>query len=201
MQKYQVFIKEHALCFAEKVEKYEQSVSVMFIKNPSLVIFQAVVDWLLKEVEHSMCIHFICKDSQKVWQEFQNTFTQIQAAGGRVRNQKGEMLWIKRLGKWDLPKGKVEAEESIEEAAVREVEEECGLEGLLVLEKLPSTYHIYTLGEKIILKQTHWYEMETASENVLKPQAEEDIEEALWLKTKEVKKALRETYPSIRSLF
>ena len=52
-----------------------------------------------------------------------------------IRNSKGELLLLKRSedsntnpGKWDLPGGKIEREEILEEAVVREVWEETGIE-------------------------------------------------------------------------
>ena len=38
-----------------------------------------------------------------------------------------QILFIMKNGKWDLPKGKIEQNETKEEAAVREISEETGL--------------------------------------------------------------------------
>lgn len=201
MQKYQVFIKEHSICFAEKAEKYEQLNSIMFINNYSKEIFKCVIEWLLKENDTIVQLTFICKDVLLAKQEFESLFTLIAAAGGKVRNLKKELLWIKRLGKWDFPKGKIEEGETIETAAVREVEEECGIVDLQILKPLPSTYHIYKLKNSLILKQTFWFEMKTSDNSELVPQLEEDIEQAVWMSEENSFKALQNTYPSIRRLF
>ena len=76
--------------------------------------------------------------------------TQIIAAGGLVTNPQGQILWIFRRGFWDLPKGKVEKMESIEEAALREVEEECGIKQLVLDKLIDKTYHIYKIKGKYI---------------------------------------------------
>jgi len=124
----------------------------------------------------------------------------IKAAGGLVRNLNGDYLFIKRLGKWDLPKGKVEAHERMKEAAVREVEEECGLEVSHLGSKIGATYHVYSIHGEVVLKKTNWYAMEVAGCPPLVPQQEEDITEAIWLPAIELALIRENTYPLIRDL-
>jgi len=133
-------------------------------------------------------------------QDFFHLFNWVDAAGGLVKNEKGEMLFIFRLGKWDLPKGKLAGNESPEEAAIREVREETGLAGIRITGSLPSTYHIYERKGKSILKQTRWFEMEAKNAQSLIPQAEEDITEARWVGKKDLESVLSNTYASIREL-
>ena len=95
------------------------------------------------------------------WKDFCSKFIMIEAAGGLVFNKDGHILMIFRNGKWDLPKGKLEIGESVEECAKREVEEECGIYGLDIIEKLLDTYHTYKLKGNKILKKTYWYKMNT----------------------------------------
>jgi hypothetical protein len=83
----------------------------------------------------------------------------VPAAGGIVWKKSGELLMIYRRGRWDLPKGKIEADESIEIAALREVEEECGIGKLRLIQKFDTSYHIYPERKKWLLKETHWFEM------------------------------------------
>jgi 8-oxo-dGTP pyrophosphatase MutT (NUDIX family) len=132
--------------------------------------------------------------------DFYQLFTRIDAAGGLVKNEKGEILFIFRLGKWDLPKGKLDGNESPEEAATREVKEETGLTGLKVSGFLSSTFHIYKRKGKKILKQTWWFEMKAKSTQSLVPQTEEDITEARWIPVAELGSVLANTYGSIRDL-
>lgn len=136
----------------------------------------------------------------EVLEALQNHFPHIQAAGGRVRNGQGETLFIYRHGKWDLPKGKIEPGEIPEEAALREVSEECGIAKLQITEVLKKTYHIYK-AENHILKTVHWFDMYTNLTQVPVPQKEEGILKALWKTPQEVEKALENTYPGIRDLF
>ncbi|MBK9671561.1 MAG: NUDIX domain-containing protein [Bacteroidetes bacterium] len=68
-------------------------------------------------------------------------YTKIEAAGGIVKNKQGQLLFIFRHGKWDLPKGKIEKGENEQDAALREVEEECGIAELTLQKKLTTTFH------------------------------------------------------------
>jgi len=155
----------------------------------------------LLELPQKLNLQFVVADPTKSWKVFKQHFSLIQAAGGRVTNSKGQMLWIKRLGVWDLPKGKIEQGETVELAAVREVEEECGIGKLKITAPLSTTYHMYKLKEEIILKETFWFEMETADDAGLIPQEEEDIEAAVWVEPNDLANKLSDTYPSISSLF
>ena len=77
---------------------------------------------------------------------------------------------IFRNSKWDLPKGKLEVGENIQECAIREVEEECGISNLEIVSELSSTYHTYEMNGKAILKRTYWFKMNTNYDNKLLPQ-------------------------------
>jgi hypothetical protein len=144
--------------------------------------------------------------------EFAKLFKYIPAAGGLVKNEKGEYLFIHRLGFWDLPKGKIDRsdadglEEGIhdpvaaERAAVREVREETGLKSMIIKNRLPSTWHIYTAREKRILKQTTWFGMEAEGSQVLKPCTSEGIFLAKWTPAGGIHCILTHTYASIRDL-
>lgn len=121
----------------------------------------------------------------------------IKAGGGLIQNDKKQYLFIYRLGFWDLPKGKLELHENIEECAVREIKEECGIQIKLVKKELPSTYHIYILHDKMILKRTYWFLMMAGDNQNLIPQTEEGIEEVRWLKIDELDLVKKHTYPSI----
>lgn len=127
-------------------------------------------------------------------------FTLLEAAGGIVLNEKKEILFIRRLGKWDLPKGKVEKGEAIQDTAVREVEEETGVTSLNVKRKVGETYHTYDAYGKHYLKTTHWYHMTCPSKQQLKPQTEEQIEEIRWFNTRDIKIPVGDTYPSIKDI-
>ncbi|MEC3881745.1 NUDIX hydrolase [Parapedobacter sp. 10938] len=126
-----------------------------------------------------------------------NQFKVIKAAGGLVKNGAGDYLFIYRLGKWDLPKGKLDPGESMKKAAVREVEEECGVTVGYLGQKIVTSYHTYHLKGEVVLKKTNWYEMGVNKVPKLKPQLEEDITEAVWLPKTKFGKVRKNTYPSI----
>lgn len=134
-----------------------------------------------------------------VFKLIKNEFYFIEAAGGLIL-KKNKYLFIKRLGKWDLPKGKLDKGELPEEAAIRECEEECAVKDLIVTHKLKSTHHIYIYKNKFALKTTYWYFMKTNYNKKLKPQIEENIEEVKWFNKQEIEKiALTNTYPTIEN--
>ncbi len=136
--------------------------------------------------------------SKKMFRHLKNSIHYVKAAGGVIRNQENEILFIKRWGIWDLPKGKKEKTEDIIKCALREVREETGVENLNIVSLLPSSYHIYFHKGEAVLKKTWWFAMETNSTGPLQPQREEDITEAVWLNKKECNEALSKSYRSLR---
>ena len=121
----------------------------------------------------------------------------IESAGGLVFNKDGDILMIFRNGKWDLPKGKLEIGESIEECAIREVEEECGIYGLDITEKLLETYHTYNMDGEEVLKKTYWYKMKTDYSAKLIPQLEEGITKVSWIDKNQISEKMRSSYGNI----
>lgn len=123
----------------------------------------------------------------------------IVAAGGLVFNEKKQLLMIFRREKWDLPKGKLDKGEKIEDCALREVEEETGLKKLVLKNFAGLTYHEYfdKYSNKNVTKETHWYEMFAPGDQPLTPQTEEDIQEIEWVDEKHIREKLNNTYPNI----
>ena len=140
------------------------------------------------------------KKDSGLMEDFISMFKRIDAAGGVVKNEKGQLLFIFRSGKWDLPKGKLSGKESPKEAAIREVMEETGILKLTPGKKLPSTWHIYTRKGKQILKQTWWFDMEAGCDEMLIPEAKEDITEVRWVDPAGIQEVLANTYGAIREL-
>lgn len=140
------------------------------------------------------------KDLDKLKTIFFKNFTLIEAAGGIVQNDKRELLFIKRLGKWDMPKGKIEKGEKPEECALREVTEETGVKGLSLKKKIGETFHVYDQFGKHFLKTTHWFYMTCSSGQELIPQVEEHITEIKWVKTIDIREPIKNTYPSIKNI-
>ena len=118
-------------------------------------------------------------------------------AGGGVVQKDNSLLFIYKLGKWDLPKGKVEKKEGIKETAMREVEEECFIK-IQNPKKICATFHLYTIQQKPILKKTTWYAMDLLDDTYMKPQKSEGIELIRWVDSLEIKKTLEESYNSIK---
>ncbi len=122
-------------------------------------------------------------------------FKIVKAAGGLVLKD-GKILMMYRLGVWDLPKGKLNKKENVKDGALREVEEECNIQ-VEVIDKLPKTWHSYAFKGKKILKKTSWYLMNCTDDSLMKPQAEEFIEEVRWMTPEEVLQVLPNAYTSI----
>lgn len=134
---------------------------------------------------------------KSMWRDFLNYFEQIDAAGGVVKNAENKLLFIYRLGKWDLPKGKNDDGETLEETAIREIEEECGISKLTITGKICTTYHTYKMKGKNMVKASHWFAVITNDNSKLKIQEEENITDACWASQKDVPKLLADAYPSI----
>ena len=139
-------------------------------------------------------------DLENDWKSFLTYMTVIPAAGGLVLNPKKEILFIFRNGVWDLPKGWIEKSETTETAAVREVEEECGIANLQITKPLITTYHIY-FHKGIKLKQTFWYLMTSDYLEELVPQTEEGITQVVFKNEAETKGALKNTYANIQLVY
>jgi len=141
---------------------------------------------------------FVHSDLDELRKAFFKKFKIVPAGGGLVQNPKNEYLLIFRRGKWDLPKGKLDDGETIEECAVREVEEETGITDIRLHEPLLVTWHTYHHGTEFALKESHWYAMSIGREQQLVPQQEEDIVEARWVPLKNIAKYLdNNTFPSV----
>tara|TARA_Y100001954_G_scaffold59638_1_gene64622 strand:+ start:2697 stop:3170 length:474 start_codon:yes stop_codon:yes gene_type:complete len=134
------------------------------------------------------------------WIDFCSNFKVIEAAGGLVFNEQNKILMIFRNGKWDLPKGKIEFGESTEDAAIREVEEECGIDNLKIDNKLINTYHTYNLNGFNILKKTYWFKISSSSTKNPKPQISEGITKVEWCDNKRVSICMRNTYGTIKDV-
>ena len=147
----------------------------------------------------SKFVNIFSDDIDAVWASFLNYFKHIKAAGGIVRNPQDDILFIFRLGKWDLPKGKMEEGESKEESAIREIEEECSITNLQLKRFLMPTFHIYYLREYVI-KETYWFEVFYDGVELPLPQTEEGIESVEWKKECEIPQLLENSYPNIKLL-
>lgn len=192
---YKVFVNDYPIILTDA-----KNISTKYNRvNFNEFELNALVDALFEEKLKGICLY--TSDLLDSWKQFKKQFKLQLAAGGKVVNNNEAVLFIKRFGRWDLPKGKLERGESIEECALREVEEECGLSELTIQRKLETTFHIFKREKKTILKETHWFLMHTDFKGNLIPQLEEGIEEAVFINTASSKYALDNTYGNIRLLF
>ncbi len=199
---YKVFFNDSTIELGLGVKKSLRSnIEVLFDLDDYSAVIQMV--GLVKSDVGNFSFCYTTPEIDSLWKFFRSQFVEIPAAGGLVQNMAGELLFIKRLGFWDLPKGKLEKKETPENAAVREVEEECGLSGIEIVQPLNSTYHIYRSPfhkepNNLVLKETKWFLMNYSGTEVPQPQLEEDIEEVRWVAPNELESVMANTYESLR---
>lgn len=145
-------------------------------------------------------IHLIHDNPEEMLPIFLKLLPIVKAAGGKVIHENGKILFIYRNDKWDLPKGRIEKKESIETAAIREVEEETGVNGLRITKPLETTYHIFKRNGQHAIKITYWFEMITDFEGLLTPQFTEGITKVSWLDNQSANLVLDNSYANIKSL-
>lgn len=194
---YKVFIKDKRIVFTNNQQYVDNVEFALMLRFYSTDLTPVLVKLLQKNKRLNQVVVFVA-DVETAFNQFKAHFKLIEAAGGVVKNTENQTLFIYRLNYWDLPKGKIENGEEIEEAAIREVEEECAVTNLQIVKPLNDSYHIYHLDEEPILKKTYWFEMQTDFEGKLIPQQEEGIEKVEWFTDEQIKEvALKNTYASI----
>lgn len=195
---YKVFINDKALILisSKEISMLDNSQNIEHYSCPSCMN-RAIAKLANTQLD---TLILAAEDINRMWLDFQSRYELIDAAGGVLINEKGESLWIKRNGMWDLPKGKVEPNEETPTAAVREVEEECSVDNICLGELLGITFHTYSLNNKNILKSTYWYAMKVEGNQLLQPQLEEGITDVQWIAASEVQALSKESYTSITEL-
>jgi 8-oxo-dGTP pyrophosphatase MutT (NUDIX family) len=200
---YKIYINETPLLLlntkvvSDYAKNYEEVIISRYPGKSKMLL--NYIDMLEKTDRYDAII--LSSDNEKqLFKDFKSLYKRIDAAGGIVFNPQQEILFIFRRGYWDLPKGKIDKGEKKKAAAIREVKEETGLKVVDIISKYQKTYHTYRLANgSRILKYTYWYLMQSEKET-LTPQAEEDIEQAVWIsKTDFLKKELK-TYGNIMDL-
>jgi 8-oxo-dGTP pyrophosphatase MutT (NUDIX family) len=122
---------------------------------------------------------------------------EVKAAGGLVWRRAGDTIAIAiahrpRYDDWSLPKGKLDAGESWEEAALREVEEETGMRCRLGDELEPVTYQDRKGRDKVV---RYWL-MEPEDDTDFVPN--DEVDQLRWMAPAEAIEIL--SYPRDREL-
>ncbi|MBQ0733459.1 NUDIX hydrolase [Aquimarina celericrescens] len=195
---YKVFVNNTPIILSTKKSiKGYKTIAIKEVNFPTVIR-----DILSKEaVGEEAKYHFYHKSEDKLIDHLYSKLPVVVAGGGKVYNANMDILFIKRNGKWDLPKGKIEKKEHIETAAIREVEEETGVTGLEITKFLYKTYHVFKRNGEFRLKVTYWFEMKTEFDGELIPQKNEGITKVKWKNKKQAKKALTDSYANIKKLF
>ena len=194
-----VYFNDKPLFLCDNVDETLQP----YIHHDDAVFIDELNSHTIKSMIHEMEqpeVHagvFYHPDLAELKKAFYKKFTLVIASGGLVQNEKKEILLIFRRGKWDLPKGKLDKGETLEDCAVREVEEETGLQKVKLVAPLTITYHTYHEGTRFILKESHWYNMKATGDQKLVPQTEEDIHEIKWVKADDLSKYRKNAFPSV----
>lgn len=192
---YKVFIDNSCVVFKKK-EKFSTNVGQDFLPNLKPEEMNKFKIYLSNNTDKEP-FYFAGPQPLDLLHSYFSNFKSIEAAGGVVKNIKlNRYLFIHRNGFWDLPKGKIEPNESAELAGVREVQEECGIRDVQIKRNLPSTYHVYNAHGMFWIKKTYWYEMYTPDLDLI-PQTEEGITKAEWLDTPSIKNIIMNTYASL----
>jgi len=197
---YKIFAKDKCVYLIEDKRVFPDRSDARLITFVSASQLMKEYETFIQQEEQSG-LYIFSSNPELLWNEYRGLFKTIDAAGGVVKNRNDELLLIFRHERWDLPKGKIEKEEDIKHAALREVQEECGIQEIKIIKELPSTYHTYLLKDKHVFKKTYWFEMRySGSTEKLIPQLEESITDARWMNAKEMQEALKNTYPLIKEV-
>lgn len=188
---YKVFVNDRPIFLTA-----EEQPGQLLLKEVNIVdLAQKLAKRKLKEV------YLFHENEEMLLTKFKKLLPVVTAAGGLVKNEKDEILFIKRNGKWDLPKGRVERKEDIAKAAIRETEEETGVTGLEIIKPLQVTYHLFNRNNSLKIKETYWFEMKTTYSGSLVPQTNEGITKVRWKPQNKVSDTLKKSYANIRELF
>ena len=190
----QIFYKEKPIIISDKKSDLKNSLII----DPELVENLDLLKLLTKKKINSIGV--FSNEFELIINIFKKKFPEIIAAGGKVINNKSEILFIYRNKKWDLPKGKAEKNENISQTALREVEEETGIKNLSIIKPLDKTYHIFKRGGKNYLKTTYWFEMKSDFNGKFKPQKKEGITRVEWIGIENLSSVLPKSYANIRLL-
>ena len=196
-----IFVDESPIYITDELsaelKKKSNDDDVLFITDMNKIIVDTILVALKTDKKEVIILVDKIDNAKAV---FLTHFTNIEAAGGIIQNENKEILFIFRRGKWDLPKGKIENNETPEICAAREIEEETGVKNLILKHKIGETYHIYKENETMILKTSHWFYFISNKQQDTVAQTEEDITEVKWIHTRNINEPMANTYQNIRDI-
>lgn len=192
---YKVFVNESPLILTDRLA---ENVNGNYFMLNGDAIQSAIKALVKKKLPEAYIYH---PNNEELLKKFVKKVPLVVAAGGVVTNPEGKVLFIYRNDKWDLPKGKIDKGETLEECAIREVMEETGVKGLKIQNFLRTTYHVFKRNGVYKLKEVHWYAMRTSYDGKLKGEKKEGIVKVKWKGPQKIKKALENSYQNIRLLF
>jgi len=195
VQMYKVFVNDKPLFLTNQI--FKETDFQLFLLE-SVDFKQLIIKYFQNKIQKAYLYH---PDEKEIMNVLKTKIPVNKAGGGLVYNKNGEVLFIFRNGKWDLPKGGTNKGEEMQDTAMREVEEETGVNGLSISNKLQKTYHIFKRNGVYKLKITHWFEMRSSFEGIPIGQAEEGIEKVEWKNPDQIKEALKNSYENIKLLF
>lgn len=195
---YKIYINDTPLILCENltIAPAESELKARYNGKPASIF--NYID-LLEKTQRFTAVYLVHQDLEQLIADFKSLFKIIEAAGGLVLDAEKKMLFILRRGYWDLPKGKIEKNETIEEAAIREVKEETGIDHLKITGSPLVGYHTYRIEQKRILKPTYWFPM-YSEDKILNLQVEEDIEDAIWVNPVEFINSNPKIYNNLKDL-
>ncbi|HVG41950.1 MAG TPA: NUDIX domain-containing protein [Chitinophagaceae bacterium] len=199
---YTIYFEDKPLFLADENTQEIQHISV----QPGTVVVEyyneqslsVIISAIQKSENRRVIVHH--KDSRELIEALKKEFTLIVAAGGLIYTDNQFLLLIFRKGKWDLPKGKVDNNQPLDDTALREINEETGAENVTIKSPLIITYHTYHQNNEAILKETHWFLMHCSHEQTLTPQKEEDIEKCEWVHKKALSRYYENMHQSVKDV-
>ncbi len=189
-----LFYNDKVIIFDANYQKYNDK-DFLLIENPAP---EAILEVIINEKAFVNMV-VISNNPQLAYENFVRGFKDVVAAGGVIQREDGDMLFIYRRGVWDLPKGKQDDGESVEECALREIKEETGIQKVVITNTAPFvTQHFYNTYGDWELKTTYWFTMHGEGDFIKSNhQLEEGIENYCWVSRDRAIEVAKNSYSTI----
>lgn len=197
---YKIYFEKRCMIICPPDEQALTDPNAIMFRIGSGTDIHALVE-MVETTDALLRVYIPTEDIEGTYRSICAEFLEVNAGGGLVSNRRGDYLLISRNGLWDLPKGHQDPGEDIAVTALREVQEETGIEQLQLRGLICVTDHCYRRNGVWHLKHTWWYDMLYTDPTDLTPQKEEDISKAAWVAKSSLTPFLLNTYPSIVEVF